>query len=86
MAVARLGDAPTKQIARDFGMSELCLRNRLGAADVEDGNRLGTTASESAELRDLRQRNRLPKQGVEVLRRAIAHLSQPHVPGDYARA
>lgn len=81
VAVARRGDAPIKQIARDFGISESCLRNWLQAADVEDGNRPGTTASESAELRDLRRRNRLLEQEVEVLRRATAYLSQAHLPG-----
>jgi transposase-like protein len=81
VAVARRGDAPIKQIARDFGISESCLRNWLQAADVEDGNRPGMTASESAELRDLRRRNRLLGQEVEVLRRATAYLSQAHLPG-----
>jgi transposase-like protein len=38
-------------------------------------------ASESAELRDLRRRNRLLEQEVEVLRRATAYLSQAHLPG-----
>lgn len=81
VAVARRGDAPIKQIARDFGISESCLRNWLQAADVEDGSRPGATASESAELRDLRRRNRLLEQEVEVLRRATAYLSQAHLPG-----
>lgn len=81
VAVARRGDAPIKQIAHDFGISESCLRNWLQAADVEDGNRPGATASESAELRDLRRRNRLLEQEVEVLRRATAYLSQAHLPG-----
>jgi transposase-like protein len=79
--VARRGDAPIKQIARDFGISESCLRNWLQAADVEDGGRPGTAAPESAELRDLRRRNRLLEQEVEVLRRATAYLSQAHLPG-----
>jgi transposase-like protein len=81
VAVARRGDAPIKQIARDFGISESCLRNWLQAADVEDGGRPGTAAPESAELRDLRRRNRLLEQEVEVLRRATAYLSQAHLPG-----
>jgi len=29
VAVARRGDAPVKQIAKDFGISESCLRNWL---------------------------------------------------------
>ncbi len=81
VAIARRGEAPVKQIAKDFGVSESCLRNWLHAADVEDGNRPGVTASESAELRELRRRNRQLEQEVEVLRRAAAYLSQAHLPG-----
>ncbi|MFJ4230511.1 IS3 family transposase [Cellulosimicrobium cellulans] len=80
VAIARRGEAPVKQIAKDFGISESCLRNWLHAADVEDGNRPGVTASESAELRELRRRNRQLEQEVEVLRRAAAYLSQAHLP------
>lgn len=84
VAVARRGDAPIKQIARDFGISESCLRSWLLAADVADGRRPGAAASESVELRDLRdlrRRNRLLEQENEVLRRAAAYLSQAHLPG-----
>ena len=68
-----------KQIAADFGISETCLQNWLRQADVENGNRPGTTVSESAELRELRRRNRLLEQENEVLRRAAAYLSQIHI-------
>ena len=50
-------------------------------ADVEDGVRPGVTASESAEMRELRTRNRLLEQENEVLRRAAAYLSQANLPG-----
>ena len=39
IAVARRGEAPLKQVAEDFGISESCLANWLRAADVEDGTR-----------------------------------------------
>lgn len=81
VAVARQGQAPLTQIAKDFGISDSCLRNWLRAADVEDGNRPGVTAGEATELRELRRRNRLLEQEVEVLRRATAYLSQAHLPG-----
>ena len=81
VAVARRGDAPLKQIAADFGIAESCLRNWLRAADVEDGNRPGVSASESAELREARRRIRLLEQENEVLRRAAAYLSQAQLPG-----
>ena len=70
-----------KTIAKDFGISESCLANWLKQADIEDGNRPGVTVNESAELRDLRRRNRLLEQEVEVLRRAAAYFSQAHLPG-----
>jgi Transposase and inactivated derivatives len=81
VAVARKGAAPIAQIAKDFGISESCLRNWLHAADVEDGVRPGVTSSESAELRELKRRNRLLEQENEVLRRAAAYLSQANLPG-----
>lgn len=81
VAVARRGGAPLTRIAKDFGISDSCLRNWLRAADVEDGSRAGVSSSEATELRELRRRNRLLEQEVEVLRRATAYLSQAHLPG-----
>jgi transposase len=81
VAVARQGEAPIAQIAKDFGISESCLRNWLAKADVQDGRKPGVTASESAELKELRRRNRLLEQENEVLRRATAYLSQANLPG-----
>lgn len=83
VAVARRREAGVtlKQVATDFGISETCLQNWLRQADVEDGNRPGVTTSESAELRELRKRNRLLEQENEVLRRAAAYLSQANLPG-----
>ena len=76
VAVARKGEAPLKQVAADFGISESCLENWLRAADVEDGKRSGVTREESAELRELWKRNRLLEQENEVLRRAAAYLAR----------
>jgi transposase len=81
VAVARRGEAPLAQIAKDFGISESCLRNWLRRADIEDGHRAGKTTTESAELRELKRRNRLLEQENEVLRRAAAYLSQANLPG-----
>ena len=81
VAVARKGEAPIAEIAKDFGISESCLRNWLRVADVEDGHRPGTPAGESVELRELKRRNRLLEQENEVLRRAAAYLSQANLPG-----
>jgi len=81
VAVARRGEAPISQVAKDFGISDSCLRNWLQAADVEDGSRPGVTLSESAELREAKKRVRLLEQENEVLRRAAAYFAQAHLPG-----
>lgn len=82
VAVARKREAPLKQIAKDFGISEGCLSNWLKKADVEDGNRPGLTDQQAAEVRELKKRNRLLEQENEVLRRAAAYLSQANLPGE----
>lgn len=79
VAVARRGDAPIAQIARDFGISESCLRNWLAKADVEDGIKPGLTNVENAELREARKKIRLLEQENEILRRAAAYLSQANL-------
>ena len=81
VAVARKGEASISRVAKDFGISESCLRNWLARADVEDGVRPGVTTAESVELRELKRRNRLLEQENEVLRRAAAYLSQANLPG-----
>ena len=79
VAVARRGDAPIAQIAKDFGISESCLRNWLSKADVEDGVRPGVTSAENADLREARKKIRLLEQENGVLRRAAAYLSQANL-------
>jgi transposase len=81
VAVARQGDAPLNQIAKDFGISEGCLHNWMKAADVQDGKRPGLTDVDRAELREAKKRIRLLEQENEVLRRAAAYLSQANLPG-----
>ena len=78
--VARTPDSSVAQVAKDFGISESCLHRWLALDDIEAGKRPGVTASESAELRELRKRNRLLEQENEVLRRAAAYLSQATLP------
>jgi len=81
VAVARKGQAPLNQIAKDFGISEGCLHGWMKKADVEDGNRPGVSEKQSGEVRELKKRNRLLEQENEVLRRAAAYLSQANLPG-----
>src|ERR1039458_9487811 len=80
VAVARKREAPLKQIAKDFGVSEASLHNWLKQADIEEGVRDGMTAAEQAELRELKKRNRLLEQENYILRRAAAYLGQHTLP------
>ncbi|GAA4714282.1 transposase [Promicromonospora umidemergens] len=76
IAVARQGQTPIAQVAKDFGITESCLRRWLKSADVEDGNRPGATQAESAEQRELKKGNRVLEQEVEILRRAAAYFAK----------
>jgi transposase len=76
VAVARKGEAPISQIAKDFGISESCLHRWLNLADIEDGVRPGVTVSESVEVRELKKRNRVLEQEAEILRRAAAYFAK----------
>ncbi|WP_179229280.1 transposase, partial [Parenemella sanctibonifatiensis] len=57
VAVARRGEASIGQIAKDFGISESCLRNWLSKADRADAP-AGDNRS-AAELREAKKRIRL---------------------------
>jgi len=81
VAVARKGQAPLNQIAKDFGISEGCLHGWMKKADVEDGHRPGLTDADRKELREAKKKVRLLEQENEVLRRAAAYLSQANLPG-----
>ena len=69
------------QIAKDFGVHFTTLYNWMKKADIEDGERPGTTEVRSAELREAKRRVKTLEQEVEVLRRAAAYFSQAHLPG-----
>lgn len=64
VAVARRREpgVTLKQVAEDFGISEASLTNWLKKADIEDGTRVGSTAADQAENRELRKRLRLLEQ------------------------
>ena len=70
-----------EQIATDFGVHPMTLHKWMRQADIDEGTKPGKGTSDSAELRELRRRNRLLEQENEVLRRAAAYLSQANLPG-----
>ena len=70
-----------EQIATDFGVHPMTLTKWMRQADIDEGTKPGKSTGESAELRELRRRNRLLEQENEVLRRAAAYLSQANLRG-----
>lgn len=73
-------EAPLRQIAKDFGISEACLHRWLKIADRDDGacRPASVAASDdvSAQLREAHKRIKLLEQEVEVMRRAVGYLSR----------
>jgi transposase len=80
VAVARRREASLAQIAKDFGISESCLHRWVQMADVDDGIRPGVSSAESAELREVKKRNRVLEQENEILRRAAAFFARDALP------
>lgn len=81
--VARTREAGVtiEQIAADFGVHPMTLSKWLSRADIDEGTRPGPSRTESTELREANTRIRLLEQEAEVLRRALAYVSQGSLPG-----
>jgi transposase len=75
MNVARKGEAPVAQIAKDLGPSVTTLKRWIAITDRNDSG-AGPAAAESAEMRELKKRNRLLEQENEILRRDAAYLAR----------
>ncbi|MDN3482886.1 IS3 family transposase [Arthrobacter sp. APC 3897] len=73
--VARKGEAPLAQIAKDFGLSVTTLKRWIAIAERKETGAAPATA-DSAEIRELKKRNRLLEQENEILRRAAAYLAR----------
>ena len=80
VAVARKGETSIAQIARDFGVSESCIARWVKIAEREDGLRPPAPGEETAEVRELRRRNKLLEQENEILRRATAYFARDVLP------
>jgi transposase len=84
IAVARRGEHSRAQVARSFGISESCLARWLAIADRDDGRSSASSvtaaATEDAEVRELRRRNRQLEQENEILRRATAYFARDTLP------
>ena len=77
--LARLGEKPIAQIAKDLGISETGLRRWMAIADVDEGRKEGLTSDERAELVRLRRENRVQAMEIEILKRASAYFAKENV-------
>ena len=77
--LARQGDKPVAEIARDLGVSESGLRRWMAQADIDEGKRQGLTSAEKKELARLRKENRVLQMENEILKRAAAFFAKENV-------
>ena len=80
--LARLGEQPIAQIAKDLGISESCLRNWMAQADVDEGKNTGgarLSSDERAELAELRKKNKRLAVELEIVKRAAAYFAKENV-------
>lgn len=77
--LARLGEKPIAQIAKDLGIAESGLRRWMKQADIDEGAKDGLTTDERAELVRLRREKRVLEMEVEILKRASAYFARENV-------
>lgn len=73
--VARKEEAPLMQIALDFWLSVTTPKRWIAIAERKESG-AGPASGDSAEMRELKKRNRLLEQENEILRRAAAYLAR----------
>ena len=81
VAKTREPEVSLEKIAADFGIHPIILSTWVKKADIDEGVKPGSTSAETAELREANKRIRLLEQEAEVLRRALAYVSQGSIPG-----
>lgn len=77
--LARLREKPIREIAKDLGISESCLRNWMSRADIDEGRKEGLSTDERAELVRLRRELRVKEMEIEILKRASAYFAKENV-------
>jgi transposase len=80
--LARLGEQPIAQIARDLNISKSCLRNWMSQADIDEGKNTGDprlSSDERAELAELRKKNKRLEVELEIVKRAAAYFAKENV-------
>jgi transposase-like protein len=62
--------------AEELGISESALRRWIDAADIEDGNKAGLTASEKAEMRELKREVTTLRMERDILKKAVTFFAK----------
>jgi transposase len=79
--VARLHQISRRQVALDFGISAATLYQWLQKAEIKQGLRqVIVSPAQAAENRELRPRNKVLEQEVEILQRATAYFAKDNSP------
>jgi len=68
--------AAIKAVSGRLGMSTETLRKWLRQAEVDEGAAPGVTSAESAEIRELRRKNRELEQTIEILKAATSFFAR----------
>ena len=63
-------------VARDLDLTETAVRAWVKQADVDDGDRVGLTSAQLAELAQLRKENRVLREERDILKRATAFFAR----------
>jgi transposase len=64
------------RVARQLGYGVESVRARVKQADIDDGNKPGTTTAEAERIKALEQENKELRRSNEILRRASAYFAQ----------